>query len=287
MANETLFSVGGIGLSITGTTSMEHLLNLPGFGPFRTAQCPPDTTHIALDEALPLPECRWLHRFDIANGEAPCRFGIDSDGAYHYTLGDTGHVRFDPRTPNKAQINTIEDATLLRFALWTAYSMLGLWRGRVPVHSSVVVCQGRAVLCLGESGTGKSTHTSLWLKHIPDTYLLNDDSPIIALEEGEAVVYGSPWSGKTHCYTPRRVPIAAILRLEQRPANSIRRLATIGAFTALQPSCPPSLGYDEHCMDRLASLIGGIIQRVPLYHLGCLPDAEAALLSHNTIFSEP
>ena len=31
----------------------------------------------------------------------------------------------------------------------------------------------------GKSGTGKSTHSGLWLKHIPGCELLNDDNPIV------------------------------------------------------------------------------------------------------------
>ena len=140
------------------------------------------------------------------------------------------------------------------------------------------------MLCLAESGTGKSTHTRLWLENIPGTYLLNDDSPIVAVEEGVVVVYGSPWSGKTPCYRQECVPVAALLRLEQKPENNIRQLGTVEAFTALQPSCPPCLMKDDPLQDALVDFVGRVIERVPAYRLGCRPDAEAARLSHDTIF---
>jgi hypothetical protein len=147
-----------------------------------------------------------------------------------------------------------------------------------------VVCEGRAVLCLGESGTGKSTHTRLWREHIPGATLLNDDSPIVAIEDGKAVVYGSPWSGKTDCFRPERFPIAGLVRIEQRPFNRITPLPAVFAVAALQPSCPPALAHEEYCLGQVMRFVGDVVNRVPIYRLECLPDKEAAQLCYTTIF---
>ena len=152
------------------------------------------------------------------------------------------------------------------------------------VHSSVIVHKGGAVLFLGESGTGKSTHTRLWLKNIPDAHLLNDDSPILTIEEGRPWVYGSPWSGKTPCYVARRFPLKALVRLSQAPQNAMRRLSVPEAFAALQPSLPPALMQDERYADLLIDVVSDVISVAPAYHLSCLPDADAAQLSCKTIF---
>jgi serine kinase of HPr protein (carbohydrate metabolism regulator) len=78
-----------------------------------------------------------------------------------------------------------------------ALAFIGIPRQTVAVHASVVIYANRAVLVLGESGTGKSTHTKLWLRHILGSRLLNDDSPVIRIELDEnnqlvPFVYGSP-----------------------------------------------------------------------------------------------
>lgn len=277
--------IGGLDIELRGSDDLAIASRLPGMLTFRSDTPAADPIHIELDSGLTPADCAWCHRFELSATGSECRFGIDAEGVYHYDFGGSGWLRFDPRRPDHVGISPLRDATLLRFALWVAYSMAGLWRGAVPVHASTVVCRGRAILCLGESGTGKSTHTRLWLDHIPDTYLLNDDSPIVRVEGGETVVYGSPWSGKAPCFRIERVPVAALVRLEQRPENRIRRLGTIESFTALQPSCPPSLAKEEHTMDRLVDCIGRVIERTPVYRLGCLPDADAAHLCHDTVFS--
>ena len=282
MASATL-QIADLAVRYSGAESVAHAMGIPGMREFLVPEAAADI-EVCLDEPLSLPECRWIHRFDIADGNAECRVGIDAEGVWHYLFGEQSLLRYDERTPNVVALNTMTEGSHLRFALWVAYAMAGLRRGRVPVHTSAVVHQGRAVLCLGESGTGKSTHTRLWLKHIEGCHLLNDDSPIVALRDGVPTAYGSPWSGKTHCYRPEHYPIAALLRLEQRPENTIRRLGTLEAFTALQPSCPPTFAKDERSMDLLCDFISDIIARTPAYRLGCLPDEAAARLSHNTIF---
>ncbi len=280
---EFLLNIGGLAVRYSGGPSLAYAMNIPGMYEFQAPAAAVDID-VRLDQPLTLPECRWLHSFDIADGNAVCRFGVDAEGVYYYLFDERSLLRYDERQPAVVEINTMSTTSHLRFALWVAYSMAGLRRGRVPVHSSTVVCQSRGVMCLGESGTGKSTHTRLWLNNIGGTHLLNDDSPIVALVDGVPTVFGSPWSGKTHCYRPEQYPIAALLRLEQRPENTIRRLGTVEAFTALQPSCPPSFAKDDRSLDLLCDFISSIISRAPAFRLGCLPDAAAANLSFSTIF---
>lgn len=173
---------------------------------------------------------------------------------------------------------------LYRFALWVAYGLMTLRRDTLAIHSSCIVYQDKAVLFLGESGTGKSTHTRLWREHIEGAVLLNDDSPMIRVEEGKVWTYGSAWSGKTPCYKQERYELVACVRLSQAPYNRIQKLSVLQAYGAIHPSCAPEFAYDDALYDEVSSIIGQILSLVPCYHLACLPDREAALLSFQTLF---
>jgi hypothetical protein len=173
-------------------------------------------------------------------------------------------------------------AYALRFALWITFGVAALHRHTVGVHASTVMYSGKSVLFLGESGTGKSTHTGLWLKHIPGTELLNDDSPFINVSDGIRV-YGSPWSGKTPCYKPLQTPIAAIVRLRQAASNTIRRLNGLESIGALLPSCPPEFVCDPVLSGNIYNILSAILQQTPVYSLACLPDAAAAELVFDTL----
>ena len=281
------YSIGGLDLRVEGGQTVKRLLECPGFGPFAVSGACARPLVVRTDQHLLLPDCRWLHRFGIMEETAECRFGIDAAGTYWFAFGDEGLLRYRPGQPELVETSAFADLDLLRFVMWVAYSLLALPRGAVPVHASVAVCQGRAVLCLGESGTGKSTHTQLWCREFEHCFRLNDDSPVVCIEGDRVEAYGSPWSGKSPIFSPSHFPVAGFLRIEQRPENTIAQLKTIEAFGALQPSCPPALAHDEHMLDLIVDILGRVIQRVPVYRLGCRPDADAARLSHDTLFTEP
>ena len=154
----------------------------------------------------------------------------------------------------------------------------------LAIHCSANVFDGQTAIFLGESGTGKSTHTRLLRERYPDSFLLNDDSPFIrVLEDGKVMVYGAPWSGKTPCYKAEAYPLRAIVRLSQAPYNKIQRLNPIKAIGALLPSAPPVLNYTEETSDAVCNYISDVLAEVPAWAMECLPNIEAAELSHDTI----
>lgn len=175
---------------------------------------------------------------------------------------------------------------LVRFALWIAYGVATLPYQTIAIHTSVIQYKARTVLFLGESGTGKSTHTRLWRENIDGAVLLNDDSPILRIVDGKPWMFGSPWSGKTPCYKNESYPLAACVRLSQAPHNKIRRLSIPQGYAAIHPSCPPDFAYDDTLYDYISDTLSEVLGQVPMYHLECLPNADAAYLSCKTIFGE-
>lgn len=278
------FSIGGLLLRMEGEArQLAAVLDIPGFDCFLARFDTPDIL-FRFDDSLSLPPSVTLARSVALDGEVECRFGRTADGCYTYSLGPGAALLFNPAEPGVVRLMCAGGLARLRFLLWLAYSLVGLGRRRIPVHSSAVVYQGRAVAVLGESGTGKSTHTRLWLDHIPATHRLNDDSPILAVLPDGVWLYGSPWSGKGACFRQERYPLAALVRLEQRPENVIRRLSSIESFVALMPSCPPTLQRDEAATDLLVSTLSLVIPATPVFRLGCRPDAEAAQLCHHAVY---
>ncbi|SKC44060.1 hypothetical protein SAMN06298214_0700 [Bacteroidales bacterium WCE2004] len=190
--------------------------------------------------------------------------------------GDFRHgTVYAPGSP-KAQAFTLNNALMLLFAFASAPFLA------LEMHASVVTNGGRGFLFLGRSGTGKSTHSRLWLTHIPGTELLNDDNPVLRVVDGEVRVYGSPWSGKTPCYKAEDAPVGAIVRLRQAPENRIERLSVVGAYASVMASCS---GYRpiRTIADAQHETLARVSQQVPCYQLDCLPDEAAARLCKDTV----
>jgi len=171
----------------------------------------------------------------------------------------------------------INNALMLMYSLSTANQQTALF------HSSVVSHQGKAYMFLGVSGTGKSTHSSLWLKYIKGTALVNDDNPVVRIfDDGSIRVYGSPWSGKTPCYRNVSYPLGAIVNLSQAPENHIRRLKPIEAYAALMISISGKR-WDNHLADGLHETENLLVTHAAMWHLDCLPDEEAARLCESHV----
>ena len=227
----------------------------------------------------------------LPDAESPYETRLDvfcsADGDYIFDVAVNhfspvaGHI-YVSRDFRKGYVDSLE-SFVINNALMLIYAFASASRGVLEMHSSVVVNEGLAYMFLGVSGTGKSTHSSLWIRNIAGTGLLNDDNPVIRIEEdGCARVYGTPWSGKTPCYKNESAPIAAIVSLEQAPFNRIRELELPEAYADILSSCS-GLKFDGGFMDTLHETIAQVASGVRCYHLQCLPDAEAALVCHKAV----
>ena len=106
---------------------------------------------------------RELDEFDFADADADCRFGRDAEG-YLLTMtprDGSAAARFRKAfgTPLVTTDVTLRhNPALFRFGLWSMFNIAAVARQAAAIHSSVISLNGGAVLFLGESGTGKSTH---------------------------------------------------------------------------------------------------------------------------------
>ena len=280
------YKIGGFLLALEGEQLCAHLASMQSFETFRiisTEGEEPVCEFVETSDEAPDFEQEIYQLKDL---DTIFRFGL-IDGGYRMSEVQDDGQRLDlwgRKGEKRMFLSGNWEPRMLRSILWTGYGIQTVPMGAIPVHSSCIVNADEAVMCLGESGTGKSTHTRLWRQYIAGSHLLNDDSPILRVEEGQVWVYGSPWSGKTPCYRTERFPLRACIRLSQAPQNRIRRLNVLQAYAALHPSCPPAFAYESTLYDAMSRTLSDVLERVLCYHLECLPDEEAAQLSYHTIF---
>lgn len=204
----------------------------------------------------------WQFRMSI-NHRSPVCCVLDATKDLKKGLA---HVSGSPYTMQYGVNNSL----MLLYALNTA----GL--GTLEMHSSVIMCKGKAFLFLAKSGTGKSTHSSLWLKHIEGSELMNDDNPIVRVfEDGSVIAYGSPWSGKTPCYKNISAPVGAMVRIRRAPFDKITRLSIPEAYASVYSSSS-GLKFETDMADGLHDTFAKIAISTPCYVLDCLPDEMAA-----------
>ena len=170
-------------------------------------------------------------------------------------------------------------------ALMLMYAFRTIGFDTIEIHASCTVKDGKAFLFLGKSGTGKSTHSRLWLKNVPGAWLLNDDNPIIRVVNGVPTAFGSPWSGKTPCYINDNYPIGAFVRINQAPYNKIHKQNIMEAFASVY-STASGLRAIKTVADGMFSTVSTIVEQVPCYLLDCLPDDEAAIVCSKEVLGQ-
>ena len=263
---------------------------LPSFAPFRTDDADAQLLFtLTIDDTIrPVKEKTLVRKFDTGNGDTVVY--TLPDGGYQFIIRDTADrdccLLICNRDFSQCRCALKGDYVMRSFglndALMLVYAFAGSFRQTLLIHASCILYDGRGYPFIAQSGTGKSTHSSLWMKHIEGAQLMNDDNPIVRIIAGQPRIYGSPWSGKTPCYRNIEAPLGAVTRIERATRNSIERQPPVLAFASLLPACS-TMKWDNAIYDNLCNAVSRIVETTPVYTLYCLPDEEAARLCHSTI----
>lgn len=151
------------------------------------------------------------------------------------------------------------------------------------LHASAVVVDGYAYLFSANSGTGKSTHTRLWLEHFGDkAFIINDDKPSLRLEDGEWYVYGTPWSGKHNINVNTKAKLGAIVFIERAESNSIEPLDVKMAIPLFFNQTIRRL-KDADKMDLALEKMEQVLTSNPIYKMKCNISDEAVVTAYERI----
>lgn len=149
----------------------------------------------------------------------------------------------------------------------------------VLFHGSVVAVDGIGYLFIANSGTGKSTHTKLWMEQFKErAVMINDDKPLLKITESGILAYGTPWDGKHHRSTNTVVPLKVICLLHRAEENYVEKAEKYSIYPMiLQQIYRPT---DEEKLKKTLSLFDRLLTRVELYSLYCNMEPEAAMVAY-------
>jgi hypothetical protein len=282
---------------------------LPSFAPFETTDTPDAEDgdyffRLTIDDSLqPAEEKTLIRIFDTGNGDTAV-YQLPN-GGYQYTIRDVMNrdccllITNEHFTECQCALNG--DWTMRSFglndALMLIFAFAGSYHKTMLIHASCIMLRQPHQLpsapvhthplpvafpFTAKSGTGKSTHSGLWMQAIEGCELLNDDNPIVRLMDDAPYIYGSPWSGKTPCYRNIRARLGAMTRIDRSLENNCERLSPSQAFASILPACS-SMQWDPEVHSNLCNIIARIIETTPCYTMHCRPDEEAAQVCHQTI----
>lgn len=286
------FNIAELSISVAFNSERNDIQMLSSFKPFRVEAQPKDLLFQmdVVDYVTPAsPEhCEYIREFDDGNGNI--RVDRLGDGGYQYIMKDLSGYECGLLQTNKdfsicvcaLRGDRPTRAFALNNALLLTFAFAGSRRQVLLIHASLVRQNGQGYAFIAKSGTGKSTHTGLWLRYISGCDLMNDDNPVIRIIKDIPYIYGTPWSGKTPCYRDVKARLGAITRIDRAKKNSVERLTTIDSFMSMLASCT-SMKWDEDIYTNVCNTISKVVETTGIYTLHCLPNKEAAILCNEAI----
>lgn len=288
------YRIAGHLVSVQFPTTIQHQKCLSSFIPFETTLLQDEIPILEFELTLDTPkvypaQTKLLSDLSIVWGD---RFRFEESDDYYITSVNSDRIAlewnmFSSKDFRTSTIYIVEAEiylnNVLSWLLMVAFGQAILAYDTLMIHASVVEKDDEAYAFLGKSGTGKSTHSRLWIEHHPGFNLLNDDNPAIRiLENDKIMIYGTPWSGKTPCYRNMVVTLKGIIRLNQAPMNTFELKKGTEAFIALLPSCS-SIRWNRTLFSSMNNTVQRIVQILPIGYLSCLPNKEAAKIAYQEI----
>lgn len=155
---------------------------------------------------------------------------------------------------------------------------MALNRGFLPIHASAFTYKNKAILISAPSGTGKST-LSKRMQTLFDFPIINDDKPLLRLEQNTIYVYSSPFSGKEALNENIKLPLGLIVFLEHGK-NTFRAISKKEAINEILKNVfrPKEDSLWNVALDIASRLI--IEEKIIAYKASNDNEAAEGLLTH-------
>ena len=151
------------------------------------------------------------------------------------------------------------------------------------LHGSSFKVNDYAFLVTAHSGVGKSTHVNLLKQYLGDKFCyINDDKPLLKINENSLLLYSSPWNGKERRGNNTYAPLKAVIFLNRGIDNTYHQLNNKEEvyFRLLSQIYLPK---DKNKRKKALELIDILLKRINFYEINVNMDVSAAKMTYERI----
>ena len=168
-------------------------------------------------------------------------------------------------------------------ALYRRIANLLVEENIIVFHGSSFMVDNNGFLITARSGVGKSTHSRNLKEYIGDRFIyINDDKPLLKVNENSVTVYGTPWNGKERKSNDVSAPLRAILFLSRGETNTYRKIVNkeqIYIKMISQIYLPKEKNKRELALNAADS----ILKNINFYEINVTKDIESAKMTYEEI----
>ena len=169
----------------------------------------------------------------------------------------------------------------LFYALRIPFLIFAHENGRVMLHSCSLLFRNKVWAFSAPSGTGKSTHCSIW-NRLYETPIVNGDLNLIGLENGEPYVYGTPWCGTSGICDTGKHKLGGIILLKQGLKNHIDHLSMEQKILLVQQRLVTSV-WDEEMLKKTFDIVKQLVKAIYVCRYYCTMEDDAAYILRGDI----
>ncbi|MBR3738744.1 MAG: hypothetical protein IKN26_08410 [Eubacterium sp.] len=156
---------------------------------------------------------------------------------------------------------------------------------RCVFHGAVIEYNNKGFIFTAPSGTGKTTHISLWKKFLGDKMsIVNGDKPILHFENGEVFAYSTPYAGKERLQNHSSVKLSGICLIKRGKENKIQKVNAGDYLTEIVPQV--YMPFEPLQAMKTLEHLDELLKDVPMYVLYCDISKEAFKTSFEELTGE-
>ena len=198
----------------------------------------------------------------------------------NYTITMTEEdLKNESSNSNNGQVYVNEEIS----ALYRKIADLLVKDGVIVFHSSAISVDGSGFLITARSGVGKSTHAKNLSDYIGESFkYINDDKPLLKVNDNDVIVFSSPWNGKERRGNNISAPLRAILFLSRGESNSYRKIVNKEEIYIKMLS-QIYLPKEKSKREKALIIADKLLKNVNFYEINVTKDIESAKMTYEEI----
>lgn len=168
-------------------------------------------------------------------------------------------------------------------ALYRKIADLFVEHNIVVFHGSAICVDNNGFIIAARSGVGKSTHAKLLEEYIGDSFkYINDDKPLLKVDDEEVTIYSSPWNGKERRGNNISAPLKAVIFLNRSETNSFRKRDNKEEIYIRMLS-QIYLPKEKSKREKALNIADKLLKKINFYEINVNKDLESAKMTYEGI----
>ena len=171
-------------------------------------------------------------------------------------------------------------------ALYRKIANLFVEEGIVVFHGSSFKVDDIGYIITARSGVGKSTHSRLLKQLIGDDFTyINDDKPLLKVNDKDVTIYGNPWNGKERRGNNVSAPLKAVLFLSRSEKPSFKKIINKEEIY-IKLLSQIYLPKEKDQREKALKLVDTLLKNINFYEINVNMGEESAKMTYERIIKD-